>query len=72
MFILMKKGAFTIFFNRKNQDKPEVVMLDTEVFACSQDECNGWMRKEFASDDLRCPLCGNETVAEVRELPQIE
>lgn len=62
-----------MFFNRKGQDdKPEVLMADTEVYACSQDPCNGWMRKEFASDDLKCPLCGNETAAEMRELPVIQ
>lgn len=47
-------------------------MLDTEVYACNQDDCNGWMRKEFVSADLKCPLCGNDTNAEIRELPQIE
>ncbi|WNS73498.1 cold-inducible protein YdjO-related protein [Bacillus sp. DTU_2020_1000418_1_SI_GHA_SEK_038] len=71
MSILEKKGAFIIFFNRKGQDdKPEVVMMDTEVYACTS--CNGWMRKEFASTDLKCPLCGNDTSPEMRELPQIE
>ncbi|MEH6988572.1 cold-inducible protein YdjO-related protein [Cytobacillus firmus] len=59
-----------IFFNKKGQDdKPEVVMLDTEVYSCNS--CNGWMRKDFASSDLKCPLCGDETTAEMRELPQI-
>lgn len=73
MHVFDKKGANAIFFNRKNQDdKPEVIMLDTEIYSCSHDECNGWMRKEFASDDLKCPLCGNDTNAEMRELPQIE
>lgn len=62
-----------MFFNRRNQDdKPEVLMLSTDVYACSDESCNGWMRKEFASADLRCPLCGNATNHEVRELPQIE
>ena len=46
-------------------------MMDTEVYSCMDASCNGWMRKEFASVDLRCPLCGNETLMEVRELPKI-
>ncbi len=29
------------------------------------------MRKDFATEDLLCPMCGNETVKEVRELPKI-
>jgi hypothetical protein len=45
--------------------------MDTEVFACLDDGCNGWMRKDFASSDLKCPLCGNDTSMEVRELPKI-
>ncbi|WP_176215181.1 cold-inducible protein YdjO-related protein [Cytobacillus gottheilii] len=62
-----------VFFNRKGQDDtPEVVMLDTEVYSCSTESCNGWMRKDFASADLKCPLCGNETTAEIRELPAIQ
>lgn len=48
------------------------ILKDTQVYSCTDESCNGWMRKEFASSDLRCPLCGNETVMEVRELPVIE
>ncbi|WP_084780340.1 cold-inducible protein YdjO-related protein [Bacillus massilinigeriensis] len=66
------KGALPIFFNKKGQDdKPEMVMTDVEVYSCMDDNCNGWMRKEFASNDLKCPLCGNETSMEIRELPKI-
>lgn len=45
--------------------------MDTEVYSCIDHDCKGWMRKDFASDDLRCPLCGHETTMEVRELPKI-
>lgn len=45
--------------------------MDTEVYSCMDDGCIGWMRKDFASSDLKCPLCGNETSMEVRELPKI-
>lgn len=69
---LVKEGAVLIFFNRKSQEeKPEDILMDTEVYSCMDLGCNGWMRKEFASDDLKCPLCGNETTMEVRELPKI-
>lgn len=47
-------------------------MLDTDVYTCTEQGCNGWMRKEFATADLLCPLCGNETSHGIRELPQIE
>ena len=45
--------------------------MDTEVYACADESCNGWMRKDFASSDLKCPLCGHDTVMEIRELPKI-
>nr|WP_295972059.1 cold-inducible protein YdjO-related protein [uncultured Bacillus sp.] len=61
-----------IFFNRKGQeDKIENEMMDTEVYSCSDTSCKGWMRKEFATADLKCPLCGNDTKMEIRELPKI-
>ncbi len=46
-------------------------MEDVEVYSCSDSTCNGWMRKDFASDDLKCPLCGHEMTMEIRELPKI-
>ncbi|WP_394232383.1 cold-inducible protein YdjO-related protein [Niallia oryzisoli] len=46
-------------------------MEDVEVYSCSDSVCNGWMRKDFASDDLKCPLCGHEMTMEIRELPKI-
>ena len=41
------------------------------MYACNDDICKGWMRKDFASEDLKCPLCGNEMTVELRELPKI-
>ncbi|WP_445487094.1 cold-inducible protein YdjO-related protein [Niallia sp. 03133] len=59
-----------MFFNRKGlEEKPEDILINLEVYACNS--CHGWMRKDFATDDLKCPLCGNETSVEMRELPQI-
>ena len=61
-----------IFFNRKKQgDELENILEDIEVYSCSETVCNGWMRKDFATADLKCPLCGNEMIMEVRELPKI-
>lgn len=53
------------------QEEKEEVLIDTEVYSCVDEACNGWMRKDFASEDLKCPLCGNETEMEIRELPKI-
>ncbi|MBD7937697.1 MULTISPECIES: cold-inducible protein YdjO-related protein [Cytobacillus] len=61
-----------MFFNKKAQEeKPEVVILSTDVYACLDNTCNGWMRKDFVSVDLKCPLCGSDTTLEVRDLPEI-
>ena len=70
MLILRKKEAIPIFFNRRAaEEKPEDILMNLEVYACNS--CHGWMRKDFATEDLKCPLCGNETSMEMRELPQI-
>jgi hypothetical protein len=68
----IKKEAFPIFYGKRNtEEKIENILVNTEVFSCTDETCNGWMRKEFATDDLLCPMCGNQTVQEYRELPQI-
>lgn len=48
-----------------------MVYLSTDVYSCVDEHCKGWMRKEYATDDLLCPICGNETAHELRELPKI-
>lgn len=49
----------------------ETILESTEIYSCSDDACIGWMRKDFATDDLLCPMCGKETISEMRELPKI-
>ncbi|HJV30850.1 MAG TPA: cold-inducible protein YdjO-related protein [Bacillales bacterium] len=62
----------SIFYNkRNNEEMVENILVDTDVYSCSNDSCIGWMRKDFATDDRHCPMCGNEMVEEVRELPKI-
>ena len=46
-------------------------MLETEIYSCMDNACIGWMRKDFVTDDLLCPMCGNEMAIEIRELPKI-
>ncbi len=60
-----------IFIRKGQADQPDRVLANTVVYVCSSGNCNGWMREEFATDDLKCPLCGHDTVQEIRELPQI-
>jgi hypothetical protein len=72
LYIIGLKEAVPIFYGRKNNDeKIENILVDTEIYSCVDGSCIGWMRKDFATDDLRCPMCGNEMSKEVRELPKI-
>jgi hypothetical protein len=69
---LVIKEAVCIFYGkRNNEEKIESILVETEIYSCVDDGCIGWMRKDFATDDLLCPMCGNETVKEIRELPEI-
>ncbi|WP_312857357.1 cold-inducible protein YdjO-related protein [Neobacillus endophyticus] len=66
------KEAVPIFYGKRAKDQEiETILVDTEVYSCKDDSCIGWMRKDFAADDLLCPMCGNEMFQEIRELPKI-
>lgn len=68
----IKKEAVPIFYGkRNNEEKIENILVETEVYSCVGETCMGWMRKDFATEDLMCPICGNETIKEMRELPKI-
>ncbi|NEX80078.1 hypothetical protein G4Z05_14550 [Bacillus thermocopriae] len=61
-----------MFFGKRGKDEElETILVETEVFSCMDETCIGWMRKEFVSDDLLCPMCGKEMIQEIRELPKI-
>ncbi|WP_066313523.1 cold-inducible protein YdjO-related protein [Bacillus sp. FJAT-29814] len=61
-----------MFFGRRTKDEEmETILVDTEIYSCMDDTCIGWMRKDFVSDDMLCPMCGNGMVQEIRELPKI-
>jgi predicted RNA-binding Zn-ribbon protein involved in translation (DUF1610 family) len=68
----IKKEAVSIFYGkRNNEEKAEPILVDTDVYSCTDSSCIGWMRKDFASEDLHCPMCGNAMIEEVRELPKM-
>ncbi|MCH6267510.1 MULTISPECIES: cold-inducible protein YdjO-related protein [Neobacillus] len=70
--ILKEKEAVPIFFGKRaKEEEMETILVDTEIFSCMDNSCIGWMRKDFVSDDLLCPMCGNEMIQEIRELPKI-
>jgi predicted RNA-binding Zn-ribbon protein involved in translation (DUF1610 family) len=70
--ILRAKEAFPMFFGKRAKDEEiENILVDTEIYSCIDESCIGWMRKEFVTADLLCPMCGNEMIQGVRELPKI-
>lgn len=49
---------------------PEV---DTDVWSCLNDECQGWMRDSYSFEkEPKCPLCSSEMEQEVRVLPELK
>ncbi|CRK83729.1 cold-inducible protein YdjO-related protein [Neobacillus massiliamazoniensis] len=61
-----------MFFGKRAKDEEiENILVDTEIYSCIDESCIGWMRKEFVTADLLCPMCGNEMIQGVRELPKI-
>lgn len=49
---------------------PEV---ETNIWACTNEECQGWMRESFSFDaEPACPLCSSEMEKEVRMLPELQ
>ncbi|WP_409288639.1 cold-inducible protein YdjO-related protein [Peribacillus sp. SCS-37] len=50
----------------------EPIIESTDVYSCEDDGCNAWMRKEFVTESLNCPLCGSTMMEEVRDLPQMK
>ncbi|MDP4096236.1 cold-shock protein [Paenibacillus sp. P96] len=43
---------------------------NTEVWSCTNNDCNGWMRRDFTfNGEPSCPLCDSSMNQEVRMLP---
>ncbi|MDY0405066.1 cold-shock protein [Virgibacillus sp. 179-BFC.A HS] len=58
------------FSRGPKEPKPEV---ETNIWSCVSDDCNGWMRASFSFDEEpTCPLCHSKMTKEVRMLPEIE
>lgn len=58
------------FSRRQKEPIPEV---DTEVWACVNSECPGWMRDSLSfSKEPDCPLCQSEMKKEIRVLPELK
>ncbi|MCP1451644.1 cold-inducible protein YdjO-related protein [Priestia megaterium] len=61
-----------MYFAKKAVEEEVDQMMDTTVYACQSESCNGWMREDFVTVDYNCPMCGTGMSEEVRELPKIK
>ncbi|WP_181438691.1 cold-shock protein [Paenibacillus sambharensis] len=59
-----------MYYSRKKvEEVPEEL---TEVWSCTNDGCNGWMRDNFAfAVEPTCQLCQSPMTKEARMLPQL-
>lgn len=65
------KGDAVMGFSRG--PKEPVKEVDTTIWACTNDECKGWMRESYSFEkDPKCPLCQSSMKQEVRVLPEIK
>ncbi|HLR52115.1 MAG TPA: cold-shock protein [Candidatus Avamphibacillus sp.] len=53
--------------------KESVKEVDTSVWACTNKECNGWMRESYSfNKDPKCPFCDSPMKQETRVLPELK
>lgn len=69
--MVIVKGDEVVAFSRgRKEPLPEV---ETNVWACTSETCQGWMRESFSFEKKpECPLCQSEMEKEVRMLPGLE
>jgi len=56
-------------YSRKKtfEELPEAM---TQIWSCTREDCNGWMRANFSfEDEPDCPKCHSAMVSEMRSLP---
>lgn len=53
--------------------KDPVPEVETKVWSCMNDDCQGWMRESFSFNNTpACPLCQSSMEQQVRMLPELE
>jgi rRNA maturation endonuclease Nob1 len=57
-------------YRRNNME--EIVLEEIKVWECVSEDCKGWIRDNFTSNDEHmCPLCGSEMQTGTRMLQAI-
>ncbi|TXL65027.1 cold-shock protein [Cerasibacillus terrae] len=58
------------FSRRRKEPLPKV---ETKVWACTSDDCNGWMRESLSfKEEPKCPLCKSSMKQEIRTITELE
>ncbi|WP_163970595.1 cold-shock protein [Oceanobacillus halotolerans] len=53
--------------------KEPVNEIETNVWSCTNEDCNGWMRESYSlKEEPTCPICQSTMEPEVRTLPEIK
>lgn len=56
----------------RNRREP-VKEVDTNIWSCTSNECEGWMREAFSFSEVpTCPLCQAEMLEEIKSLPELK
>lgn len=68
---MKERGDGIMAFSRGPKEPlPEV---ETNVWSCTSESCQGWMRESFAFEkEPTCPLCKSAMSLEVKVLPELE
>ncbi|GIP42381.1 hypothetical protein J45TS6_08400 [Paenibacillus sp. J45TS6] len=54
----------------RRQVSEEIPEENTKVWSCTNDDCKGWMRDDFAFEsEPQCSLCSSPMEREMRMLP---
>lgn len=65
------KGVVNMAFRRNRRER--VKEVETKVWTCQNDDCDGWMRKAFSFSSLPiCPLCDSDMAFELKMLPELK
>ncbi|HEY4390684.1 MAG TPA: cold-shock protein [Paenibacillus sp.] len=56
-------------YNSRKKQMEEIPEEITAIWSCSNEDCNGWMRRNFAFvNHPTCPQCGSTMVEDERML----
>ncbi|WP_100331326.1 cold-inducible protein YdjO-related protein [Bacillus xiapuensis] len=59
------------FYN--NRRKEPLPSENVDTWECPEEDCNGWMRKDFAAETPPpCPFCGAQMISGTRYIPPLK